>query len=269
MSIIRKKKYDKPFVQVEKEIFNREDVTLQAKGLFGLLMTLPDDWQIYLSDLHKRSKNGRDGTATALNELIKLGYIRRMKKTNTKGQFKGYDYEIRETLADNWETVNVKAVNGKPEYGKADTTNKESNLINNNTNKENKKGVPPSADDVFYNKLSKIELPKKLEKFRAEISACIEAGYLNYNKYSDFKMKKLIKAAYDILEQHGSSKLKACLKISTDNGWQSISIDYIKKSRGKKTDGLNSLPVEQRQNGVAEAWKAAAEQDESLTIFTF
>lgn len=70
-----------------------KELTWQAKGLLSYLLHLPDDWQIYVSELHKNSKNGRDATANYLNELIEAGYVVRESRREN-GRFKGYEYRI-------------------------------------------------------------------------------------------------------------------------------------------------------------------------------
>ena len=76
------------------DIFLRVDVSLQAKGLFGLLVASCDGLDINIQSLCKCSKNGRDSTTSAMNELIKLGYVNRTKIRNAKGEFKGYTYKV-------------------------------------------------------------------------------------------------------------------------------------------------------------------------------
>ena len=74
-------------------IFSRADVSLQAKGLFALLKASYGNSGINIQQLYKLSKNGRDSTTTAMNELLKLGYVSRKKNRNEKGEFEGYDYK--------------------------------------------------------------------------------------------------------------------------------------------------------------------------------
>lgn len=52
-------------------------------------MSLPDDWSVYVEELTKHSKDGRDATAGAINELISAGYVRRSKKRDDSNKFAG------------------------------------------------------------------------------------------------------------------------------------------------------------------------------------
>ena len=148
MSVIRVKKRENPFAQIDKNLLNNPSLRWQEKGLLAYLLSLPDDWSIYINELTKHSENARDSTARIINNLIKKGYIIRERKRE-KGTFRGYNYYVFESpqLAESWFSVNGKSVNGKSVNGKADTTN--NNLTNkdltNNINKEcvNTQNTPP------------------------------------------------------------------------------------------------------------------------------
>lgn len=99
MAIIRViKDKSNPYVMLNKTCLCDEKLSWKAKGLHSYLLSLPDDWKIYIEDLKNRSKDGRDSTTTAINELIALGYIKRTPSKDEKtGKFKGgYDYEVYE-----------------------------------------------------------------------------------------------------------------------------------------------------------------------------
>ena len=73
------------------------NISWKAKGLLAYLLHLPDDWQVYLSDLQNRSTDGRDSTNSAIKELEKNGYIEKTKNRDEKsGRFTGYNYIIYE-----------------------------------------------------------------------------------------------------------------------------------------------------------------------------
>lgn len=52
------------------------NLSLQAKGLLAEILSNKDDWRIYISELAKRSTNGRDAHKAAYKELQDAGYIR-------------------------------------------------------------------------------------------------------------------------------------------------------------------------------------------------
>ena len=156
MSKIFRKKRETPFVQIDKRPLNEKELSWRAKGILAYLMALPDDWQIYLSDLKNRSKDGRDATATGLKELIKAKYIVKIQRRES-GKFSQNDYLVSDEKLSNemirkwmeekkfatvdWESVDGKSVNEESVDGKSDATNNSftNNSSNDNTSKEDSK----------------------------------------------------------------------------------------------------------------------------------
>lgn len=73
-----------------------KEMSLKAKGLLSLMLSLPSEWDYSVMGLTALSKDGKDSVMTTLNELEQLGYLIRTKCINNKGQFDGYDYDIFE-----------------------------------------------------------------------------------------------------------------------------------------------------------------------------
>ena len=76
--------------------FKEKKMSLKAKGLLSLMLSLPDDWDYSISGLATLSKDGKDSIMSALAELEKFGYLTRKRLTNDKGQFAGVEYNIFE-----------------------------------------------------------------------------------------------------------------------------------------------------------------------------
>ena len=68
----------------------------KAKGLMTYLLSLPEDWKIYVDEIVKHSTDGEAGLRSALKELIKYGYIKFERKRNEKGIFVQGIYTIIE-----------------------------------------------------------------------------------------------------------------------------------------------------------------------------
>ncbi len=102
------------FVVLQKTVLQDKNLSWKAKGLHCYLMQLPADWQINVTDLSNRSKDGREATASALSELQKAGYVKRTRISDEGGKFAGYDYEVHEVKI---YTTNGKTVNGFPVNG--------------------------------------------------------------------------------------------------------------------------------------------------------
>lgn len=76
--------------------FKERGMSLKAKGLLSLMLSLPDDWNYSVSGLVTLSKDGKDSVMRALSELEEFGFLTRVRMTNDKGQFTGIEYNIYE-----------------------------------------------------------------------------------------------------------------------------------------------------------------------------
>ena len=121
MSKITRQKRTDNFTVVNNDVIQNKNLSWAAKGMLVYLLHLPDNWQINVADLSNRSKNGRDGTAGIIKELMAAGYISRVKIKNEKAQFKGYDYTVTDKPV-NGKSVNGLSVDGSSVNGKAVTS---------------------------------------------------------------------------------------------------------------------------------------------------
>lgn len=137
MGIIKIEKRENPFAQIDKTPINDDQLSWKAKGILLYLISKPEDWQTTISDLKKRSTDGRESTSSGVKELIEKGYINRERSFKEDGKFDGYDYIVselpvfKEEFNDNGKHVNgkhvnVKSVNVKPATTNNDITNKDS-----------------------------------------------------------------------------------------------------------------------------------------------
>ena len=76
--------------------FKEKEMSLKAKGLLSLMLSLPDDWDYSINGLAALSKDGKDSVMSALKELEKFGYLVRKTIRNEKGHIKDYEYNIFE-----------------------------------------------------------------------------------------------------------------------------------------------------------------------------
>ena len=95
-TMIRVMKKENPYVMIDKTCLKDERLSWKAKGLLCYLLSLPDDWEIYVSELQSHASDGRDSTAAGLRELIKFGYAKRYRNRDEKGKLRGCIYQIYE-----------------------------------------------------------------------------------------------------------------------------------------------------------------------------
>lgn len=95
MSVFRINKTNN-FTIMSNTHFKEKKMSLKAKGLLSLMLSLPDDWDYSIAGLATLSKDGKDSVMSALAELEKFGYLTRTRLVNEKGQFAGVEYNIYE-----------------------------------------------------------------------------------------------------------------------------------------------------------------------------
>ncbi len=71
-------------------------ISLKAKGLLSVMLSLPENWVYTLKGLASISKEGLDAIREGIRELEAAGYIIRNRTRNEKGQLAGAEYIIRE-----------------------------------------------------------------------------------------------------------------------------------------------------------------------------
>ena len=84
------------YTQVSKEFMLNPDISLKAKGMLCLLLSLPKDQRFYKYQLPQFSKDKRDGTSAAFEELVDGGYIEVVPNKSRKPQ--DWKYIIKDTL---------------------------------------------------------------------------------------------------------------------------------------------------------------------------
>lgn len=95
MTIMRVHKTNN-FTVMSNHHFKQKTMSLKAKGLLSMMLSLPDTWDYSVMGLVALSKDGKDSVMSALAELEKFGYLQRTRLTNDKGQFAGVEYNIYE-----------------------------------------------------------------------------------------------------------------------------------------------------------------------------
>ncbi len=95
MAVFRIEKTRDYTVMANHHLRNR-DLTLKAKGLMSVMLSLPDDWDYTLKGLAHISREGVDAIREAVRELERAGYIIRTRVRNEKGQLTVTEYVIYE-----------------------------------------------------------------------------------------------------------------------------------------------------------------------------
>ena len=89
----------KNYTVMSNEHLRNKEMSLKAKGLLSLMLSLPDDWDYSLNGLVAICKENESAVKTTLQELKDLGYLEIIKKfpdTTDTGRIE-YEYVVYET----------------------------------------------------------------------------------------------------------------------------------------------------------------------------
>lgn len=95
MAVFRVEKTRDYTIMANHHLKNRE-LTLKAKGLMSVMLSLPDNWDYTLVGLSRISREGVDAIWEAVKELERAGYVIRNRVRNEKGQLTDTEYVIYE-----------------------------------------------------------------------------------------------------------------------------------------------------------------------------
>lgn len=73
-----------------------EKLSLKAKGLLSLMLSLPETWDYTVKGLAHISKEGVDGITGTIKELERAGYVERHRIRDSAGRLRTTEYIIRE-----------------------------------------------------------------------------------------------------------------------------------------------------------------------------
>ena len=229
MSVIRVHKSSN-FTVMSNYHFKEKKMSLKAKGLLSLMLSLPNDWNYSVAGLVTLSKDGKDSVMSALAELEKFGYLTRSQLVNEKGQFSGVEYHIYEQpqsekpVAENANTENANTEKSHAENPAQLNTNQSITKNNKNIKELNTK---PISDSELYEILLNVEnyelaeLYKEYTEFRATTDAPLTAQGL----------KMLIKRC-ERLSGFGVSVQMAMVETALIQGWKNVFAPKPEELRG-------------------------------------
>lgn len=139
MAVIRVQKTENYTVMSNHHLRNKE-LSLKAKGLISLMLSLPPDWDYSVAGLVAICKESHTSVRSALKELEEQNYLIRERKNSEKGYFV-YEYTLYEVP--------------EPHTGKQHAAKRDAE----NTHTENRSQL--SKEKLNTNKLNKEEVNKE------------------------------------------------------------------------------------------------------------
>lgn len=189
------KRYKKNnFTITDNKLIKDDRLSWKARGIFQYLWAMPSDWNFYVDEVAKHSKDGIRALQSGLSELEKYGYLKRTMY-HSEGHFSGMSWElsdiggfpVKHKTCSTENTVNTKTCSTEnvPLPNKNNTKQK-----NNTKEKDNKLSAREIEED--FEKLWKLYPNKKGKKnalaaYKRAIkkgvtNKKIQDGIVKYNK---------------------------------------------------------------------------------------
>ena len=163
-NIIRQKRKAN-YTVIPNEMLNNTELSFKAKAILCYLLSKPDKWSVYLSQLAKASTDGYESVVSGMNELIAKRYV--FRQPNSGVNPGGWEYFVY----DEPQVEDDSRLSEKPTRDFTDSekpvTNKErldkvSNEIKEKEKSEKRK--PKLVDDAFIAELKRLNPDKDVER---------------------------------------------------------------------------------------------------------
>lgn len=138
----------KGFVVLYREAAQDARLSLEARGLFGLMVSLPDNWEYTVSGLAAKAGCGKDKIRRLLRELQDVGYLVREQSHDAGGKFAANVYVLQDEAPLSGNTDNGENRQREKPSTEKPSTEKPSPVFTTQNNKEEKNKdlkEPPKA----------------------------------------------------------------------------------------------------------------------------
>ena len=226
MSKIIKFNKKEKYTKVSNDTLQDDELSFGARGLLSYILSLPSDWNLYITELYNRSPQGRKVIDNLTRELKESGHLIKIVYKSKNGQFKGADWvafdevEPLEDVVEFLKTITVDddvvsayveyvgtpininflpvvplVLVGKPIVGKGATTNKTyTNKTRTNKTSSSKKPNSKLEEDLFLNldlkPITKTNIKKYINRTGKIINnqelVSMSSALKKANNYDDF-----------------------------------------------------------------------------------
>ena len=88
MTVVFRGVKTKIYTMMSNQHLKDKRLTLKAKGLMSVMLSLPENWDYTLRGLSAISKEGVDAISEAVKELERSGYVIRNRKRDARGRLR-------------------------------------------------------------------------------------------------------------------------------------------------------------------------------------
>ena len=240
MSVIRVQK-NKNYTCMSNYHLREKGLSLKAKGLMSVMLSLPDDWDYSIAGLVAISKENETAIKSALKELKVFGYVRvtKLPPSKTKSGRIEYIYDILEEPEKQEQDVEKQGIENLP----LENLHVE-NQVQLNTKKQNTKKTNTKDKEKIYKKETKIIIDTCLKNdIEDEKSIDLIEDFLVTMK---IKTKKSIEANIAKIAGKDFSIIQKCINLAYERNYKYIpDPEWLKPKYSN-----NRLPQELRLHGT-------------------
>lgn len=213
MNIVKREK-SKNYTTISNVFLRDKNLSIKAKGLLAVVMSLPEDWDFTINGICSVLKEGKTAIYSAIQELKDCGYCNVDICRNEKGIITGNDYTFREF----------------PNEGNPYSEDPHSDF----RHTENPTQIIKEETNNGNDKIKKIEKEDKSSSKKTYDLSFVDGKYMStFTEWLEYKAERKEKYKTE-------SSLKACynrlLKLSGDN--PQIAAEIVQQSIANNYAGL-------------------------------
>ena len=237
----------------DNQIIKDGRLSWKARGIFQYLWAMPSDWNFYVDEVAKHSKDGIKALKSGLSELEKYGYLKRIRIRDKKGLFSEMAWKLSDTGNLSISTIfgptdnSIDGKNGPTDNGtllNKNNTNKKETLNKKNTKKSSSTAAAETGQNAF-------------ELYQIVVGILTPMQSQNLSEYirelSDDVVKFAINAMANQTEQRSFNYLNRILM-----KYEQLGIDTVEKAEAlEKEHQAKKKPKKKavkRQSKPSEEW---------------
>ncbi len=163
-NIIRQKRKAN-YTVIPNEMLNNTELSFKAKAILCYLLSKPDKWSVYLSQLAKVSTDGYESVVSGMNELIEKKYV--FRQPNSGVNPGGWEYFVYdEPQVEDDSRLSENPIRDFTESEKPVTNKERLDKVSNEIKEKEKseKRKPKLVDDAFIAELKRLNPDKDVER---------------------------------------------------------------------------------------------------------
>ena len=163
-NIIRQKRKAN-YTVIPNEMLNNTELSFKAKAILCYLLSKPDKWSVYLSQLAKASTDGYESVVSGMNELIAKRYVFRQPNSGVNpGGWEYFVYDEPQLEEDS--RLSEKPTRDFTDSEKPVTIKERLDKVSNEIKEKEKseKRKPKLVDDAFITELKRLNPDKDVER---------------------------------------------------------------------------------------------------------